>query len=387
MSGVAASVVAASATIVTVLPVFLAGGLAVQIVRDLEFSLAVLGAVTSSFVGAQALLARRLGRWADAIGATRALRGACLLSAASTLAVAGAVRGSIGLAVALAVAGVSNALGQPAANRLLADSVTRGRQGIAFGLFQASKPVAGILAGLAVPTFALTVGWRWAFVAAAGMALAVTTMIPSGIRGDGTRGVGDPPRAPLPGRAWLVVGIALGFGAVKVFSTFLVDAGVAVGLTPATAGLMLTAASALAMVIRIAVGALADRYFTNLLSVVITMMALGTVGFALLIVVEPFVFSAGALVIGVFAWGYNGIFYLAITRMAPEAPASIAGAMLAGASTGGLLLPPIFGLIASEFSYQFAWAVAAICIAAGAAAIRQAAQRADSGKAARVVPG
>lgn len=377
MSGVAASVVAASATIVTVLPVFLAGGLAVQIVRDLEFSLAVLGAVTSSFVGAQALLARRLGRWADAIGATRALRGACLLSAASTLAVAGAVRGSMGLATALALAGVSNALGQPAANRLLADSVTRGRQGVAFGFFQASKPVAGILAGLAVPTFALTVGWRWAFVAAAGMALTVTALIPSGIRGDGTPAASERSRDPVPGRVWLVAGIALGFGAVKVFSTFLVDAGVAVGLTPATAGLMLTAASALAMVTRIAAGAVADRYVTNLLSMVITMMTLGSVGFALLIMVDPFAFSAGALLIGVCAWGYNGIFYLAITRMAPEAPASIAGAMLAGASAGGLLLPPIFGLVAAETSYQVAWTMAAICMAGGAAATWQAARRAE----------
>ena len=40
------------------------------------------------------------------------------------------------------------------------------RRGAAFGIKQAAAPLATLLAGLAIPVFALTLGWRAAFLAA-----------------------------------------------------------------------------------------------------------------------------------------------------------------------------------------------------------------------------
>ena len=47
---------------------------------------------------------------------------------------------------------------------LRAGQVPAGRQGLSFGVKQAAIPVSTLLAGAAVPTVALTLGWRWAFV-------------------------------------------------------------------------------------------------------------------------------------------------------------------------------------------------------------------------------
>lgn len=46
-----------------------------------------------------------------------------------------------------------------------------GRRGFAFGVKQSAVPLTAMLAGLAVPVFAVTVGWRWAFGAAAALGL------------------------------------------------------------------------------------------------------------------------------------------------------------------------------------------------------------------------
>ena len=96
-------------------------------------------------------------------------RAGILLSAGSLLAVAGArpvVPGAGRACSALSAA--ANALGQLASNAALARHVPAHRQGLSFGVKQAAIPVSTLLAGAAVPTIALTAGWRWAFVAAAG---------------------------------------------------------------------------------------------------------------------------------------------------------------------------------------------------------------------------
>ena len=65
----------------------------------------------------------------------------------------------------LALGAAANALGQLASNAALAQHVPARRQGLSFGVKQAAIPVSTLLAGAAVPTVALTAGWRWAFVA------------------------------------------------------------------------------------------------------------------------------------------------------------------------------------------------------------------------------
>ncbi len=158
-------------TIACVLPVFLVGGLAVQLGDELGFSPAGLGLAVSVYFGVSALASVPSGALVERYGPAPVARAGVLLSAGSMLAVAALARSYPLLVALLAVGATANALGQLASNAALAARVPTRRQGLSFGVKQAAIPVSTLLAGVAVPTVALTAGWRWAFVAAAGAAL------------------------------------------------------------------------------------------------------------------------------------------------------------------------------------------------------------------------
>src|SRR5919106_2984679 len=81
------------------------------------------------------------------------------------------------LTMLFAVAGLGNALAQPAANQALAYGIPRGRQGLAFGVKQAAIPLASLLAGLDIRTVALSAGWRVAFVAGGMLPILVLPLV------------------------------------------------------------------------------------------------------------------------------------------------------------------------------------------------------------------
>ncbi len=102
-----------------------------------------------------------------------------------------------------------NVMGQLASNLTLARSVPAHRLGLSFGVKQAAIPLSTLLAGAAVPAVALTVGWRWAYVIASGLALLALLGAPRG----GERTSGFRSRRPAsarrsrwrcsaPGRGW-----------------------------------------------------------------------------------------------------------------------------------------------------------------------------------------
>ena len=60
----------------------------------------------------------------------------------------------------LAVAGVANAVTQPAINLFVAEQIPADRQGLGFGIKQSGIPAAILMSGLALPVLALPLGWR-----------------------------------------------------------------------------------------------------------------------------------------------------------------------------------------------------------------------------------
>jgi MFS family permease len=143
---------AAAMTALGALPVFLLSAQSVRVRQDLEFGEPELGLAVSLFFGAAALTSLASGALADRFGRRTST------IAAGTLATAGAAGVALGslsyplLLILLVVCGVANAALQTTANLLLAHSVPRARQGLAFGVKQSAVPVATLLAGLAVPT-------------------------------------------------------------------------------------------------------------------------------------------------------------------------------------------------------------------------------------------
>ncbi|MGC4886326.1 MFS transporter [Micromonospora sp. DT227] len=344
-------------TIACVLPVFLVGGLAVQLGDELGFSPAGLGLAVSVYFGISALASVPSGALVERYGPAPVARVAIVLSAGSLLAVAGLARSYPTLVALLALSAAGNALGQLASNAALAEHVPAHRQGLSFGVKQAAIPLSTLLAGAAVPTVALTAGWRWAFVVAAGAALAALPAVPrSGRR---TRSAST---ARGGGRAALVVvGLAatLAAGAANALGTFLVDSSAARGLSPGLAGLTLTLGSAVCVSARVGVGWLADRRAGGHVGVIAGLLVAGSVGLLLLAVAGPVPLVAGVVLGFGLGWAWPGLLNFAVVRLHPQAPAAATSITQTGVYAGGCLGPLGLGALAGTAGYPAMWLTAA----------------------------
>lgn len=357
-----------------VLPGFLSGAVGVQLRADLDLGEAALGAAIGVFFTAAALTSAVLGRTAERLGPDRSMRLSGSVSAAVMLGVAGAARSYPILLAMLAVGGAANALAQPAANVFVARTIPPERLGIAFAVKQSGVPAATMLGGIAVPTIALTAGWRWTYVAGAALAVTgvlITPRLPvkdaSSRARDGARSVR--PALSMTPLAVLAAGIGFGAAAAGTLGAFLTNSAVEAGMAESSAGLLVAGGSALGIAARLAAGALADRRGRGHLLRVSAMLALGAVAYAAyatqepiaLIVATPLAFGAG--------WGWPGLFNLAIVRANPDAPGAASGVTQTGTYLGAVIGPVLFGAIAESASYTAAWLVAGALSLAGAATI------------------
>lgn len=339
-----------AAVTVGILPVFLVGGLAVQIRAELGLPVSVLGLAGSVFFASSALVARPLAAVTERIGPTAALRLAATGSAMCLGALA-VVPSTLWLVVEMALAGIPAALSQPAANELLMARIPQRRRGFAFAVKQSAIPVSTLLAGLAVPSVALTVGWRWAFLLAGLLGLLTVPAIPR------TRWR----RAPDgPGRSGLaLVGLAavtgLGAAAANAMGTFLTVSAVGAGYPEATAGLVLSVGSAAGLAIRLAAGALADRLQPDLLRMVAVMLGLGTVGYLLLAIGQPAAFLVGVVLGFGAGWAWPGVFNYAVAARFPDRVTTATSVTQTGVYLGACGGPLLFGLAAERSGVAAGW--------------------------------
>ncbi|HET9253714.1 MAG TPA: MFS transporter [Pseudonocardiaceae bacterium] len=342
------------AVTVGVLPVFLVGGMAVQIRAELGLPMGVLGLAGSVFFATSALVARPLASVTERIGPTSALRLATTGSA-GCLAALSAAPSTPWLLAGLAAAGIPTALSQPAANELLMARIAPRRRGLAFAVKQCAIPVSTLLAGLAVGSVALTIGWRWAFLLAGLIGLIVAPATPR-IRWPRAP-VGTPDSAASSGLTLLALAAATGLGAAaaNAMGTFLTVSAVGVGYREATAGLMLSLGSAAGLAVRLAAGALADRAQPDLLRMVAVMLGLGAVGYLLLALGQPVVFLVG-IVLGFGAgWAWPGVFNYAVAARFPDRVATATSVTQTGVYLGAGGGPLLFGLVAEHFGMAAAW--------------------------------
>jgi predicted MFS family arabinose efflux permease len=350
---------AIATTIACVLPVFLVGGLAVQMGDELRFTPFGLGLAVSVYFGVSALASVPTGALVERLGPARTARAGILLAAASLLAVAALARSFAILVALLAVGAGANALGQLASNTALARHVPAGRQGLSFGIKQAAIPVSTLLAGASVPLVALTAGWRWAFAAAAGLALIALWLVPPEER-DAGRPASAKSRTRLTGALAVLSGAAtLAAASANALGTFLVDSSAARGLDPGLAGLMLTVGSVVCVAGRLLGGWLADARNGRHLSAIAAMLLAGAAGLGLLASG-----SAPALVAGIvlgfgLGWAWPGVLNFAVVRLNPAAPAAATSITQTGVYAGGAIGPFALGSIAAHSGYSAMWLVAA----------------------------
>jgi MFS family permease len=371
--------VAVSAGLVlAALPLFMVGGLAVQIKDEFGFTEAALGAgVTIGFL-VGALTAPFGGRFADRVGPRRSIYVGSSLSLAS-LAGLGLLTDGWGAMVAfLCLAGVGVAIIDPGLAILVDRAIPVGRQGLAFGVKEASIPASTLAAGIAVPAIALTVGWRWSFAIGLLPWLVIIALLPRidvkprpSPKVDGGRNAVSPPRR----WALLLVTAAGGLGtaAATGVGIFLTDSAVSIGLSPAGAGMLLATGSVAGIIARVGTGVVADRRGGPQFKLIAVMLAVGAATMAI-----GGAGSIGLLIlgtIGAFAggWAWTGLYFLSLVKIYPDRPGTVVGFATAGLGMGNATGPLMFGVVASQFSFRAAWLAAAV--AAGLAAVLMATAR------------
>jgi predicted MFS family arabinose efflux permease len=233
---------------------------------------------------------------------------------------------------------------------------------LTFGAKQSAIPLATLVAGVAVPTVALTLGWRWAFGISAALAAGALLLVPP-----------DQPdprpaherRRGRVGVGMLLLGVAaaLAAGAANALAAFLVDSSVTRGLPEARAGLTLTLGSALCVTCRVLVGWLADRWQRGHLGFVAALLAAGTVGTALLAIDSDAALVVGVLLAFGLGWCWPGLLAFAVVRLRPQAPAAATSVTQTGVYAGASAGPLGFGLLATHTSYPVAWLAAAASMA------------------------
>ena len=365
----------------------LVSALAVQIQDDLGIGEAEIGMTVSAFFCVGVLSSALSGRMVERIGPTASLRLAAVVAGAIMVVTGGLGRSWPTLIALVAVAGLANSWAQPGANLYVARGVLSRRQGLALGIQKSGIPTASLLAGLAIPTVGLTIGWRWAFVGGGLFAFGVSLGVPAVPRAPGqpatrrsprprvdapsgalTNGT-ERPRPDVPLRLLVAVACSTCLAAMgsMALSSFFVLSSVEIGIDEAAAGILLMGGSVVGIASRLAMGAAADRASVSPLYMLTAMFAVASLAFvglstgseAMLYAAMPFVFATS------FAW--PGLFHLAMVRSNPSAPGLATGITMTGSFTGAVCGPLLFGLLVEATSYGWAWGFAAITSGAAAA--------------------
>lgn len=372
-----AVIAALGVNLMSVLPLFLTGAMAVQLGREFAVPATSIAVLASFFALASMLSSAPLGRQVGRLGVRRSLRLTSLASACA-LAVAAWAPTPLVLGGALVLAGVGNGLGQPAGNALVAAQVSQNRYGLGFAIKQSAIPVATTLGGLAVPLLALTIGWRVAYLFGAVAALAVMFLVPA----DRAAAVGRsespvPPQLVRP--LWLLAsGLMLAVLAATSIGALGSAGAVQVGLSEAWAGYLIALGGLAGLAVRLGAGVLADHRNFDSLRAVAVLMLLGGVGWLAMATQWVWLFVAGLVVANAFGWGWPGLQHLSMARRFPTATASASGIAQTGIAAGLLTGPAVLATCVTALGWSATWLVASVCALAAAVLITKAAPRIPS---------
>ena len=360
---------ALSVTMVSTFPPLLAGALAVEILPDLGFDEAALGVAVGGFFALSALGSFSIGGLVDRRGWAPAMRASAAISAAAMIGIAFLAHSWVSFAALLSLGGLTMAVGNPAVNRAIAREIPMTRQGFVFGVKHSAVPVAALLSGLALPVFALTIGWRPVFAGAGVIAALVVVVVPPTAPTGEKSAPGrreEQPTIEMRPLVLMAVGAALAAAVASALSAFFVISVVDSGISAGAAGLMLAAASVTGLGVRLSAGRWADLRGAGGLGGVAVLLIIGSIGIAALAGSGAgFLTLAGLVAFGA-GWGWNGLFNFAVVKHYQEAPARATSIALTGTYTGAAMGPIVFGFFTRETSFEAAWIATAV-LAVGAA--------------------
>jgi MFS family permease len=351
--------------VAAVLPLFLFGGLAVQINDELGMGVSAIGWISGAYFAVSALTTVPSGRLVDRFGALVTARVAIAMSAAGLLGIAFLAREPIALTVFMVLCAPANGLGQLASNTVLSEWAPARGRGLLFGAKQASVPLCIMLGGLSVPAIALTLGWRWAFVI--GAALVLLALVP-------LAGLGRPPVRPKNKvkRAFdaqlLLFAVATFLGALAAtpIGSFATTYTVDIGGSESYAGLVLMLGGIAGVIGRTGFGALADFRQGGEFTIIALMLTAGAAGLATYLFAMPSLLPLGTIAAYGLGWAWPGLMNHAVVSRYAEAPALATSVTQTGIFLGGAFGPIGFGLIVDHAGWGAGWTAAVAAMAASA---------------------
>jgi MFS family permease len=366
--------VVALGTMCSALPVFLTGALGVQLTDEVGLSATQIGLAMGASFAVAAVMSAPMGRVAERLGPRRGFRSGMTLSMLSMVLIALFARGTWQFCVFLAVAGFGNALNQPSANLMLSTHIHLDRLGFALATKQSGMPAAAVLGGASVPAIALTVGWRWAYVVAAAIAVVAIASVPADV---GDRRVRNTRRTDSGAHAaarpdlgtpllvlYAVVGM-LGATSAGAMVGFITSGAEASGMEPGLAGLVLSFGSLVGVASRLVQGWQVDRFGILPIGRLVWLYGVGGIGVLMLAIDVPFVYVLAPIPAFAFGWAWPGLFNLSVIRNNPSAPAAATGISQVGVFVGAALGPALGGVIIDEGSYRLLWLFAGVSLVVG----------------------
>ena len=356
--------------------VFLLGAAFVQIGPEFSLGPVGLGALTAAFFLTASATSTPLGRWVARVGWQHAMTINMRISAVMLLTIATVARNTWTLAGLLIAAAAIYGAANPAANQALADHTDPARRATIFGAKHAGIPGSTLLAGLAVPIVIVQFGWRWAYVAAAGLAMAVSFLIPKTeleIRHHAAAAAGSEPNPrPLSTRQLLALGIGSAFatwGAIAL-GTFLVSAAVDTGMSESAAGILQFIGSGVSIGARVLYGYAADRRGSRGFNEIVALTAVGAVAFLVLPLAGDAWFAV--LVVGTFAtgWAWPGLMTFAVVNANRGTVAASSSITQAGIFLGAGAGPLVLGAVIERWSFDGAWVAAGIGLIIAGSGVR-----------------
>ncbi|MEN8239041.1 MAG: MFS transporter [Actinomycetota bacterium] len=348
------------------------GIIAVVFITDLGISRAQLGFVFAINTVGAAVLSPVFGRITDRIGGRAALIVVALTAAGSFL-MLGVAGSLITLAVGSAVGAVAQAGSNPATNKLIAEDLPAGSQGIVTGIKQSGVQAFIFAGGLIVPSMALAWGRVSAYVMFAAVSVVLAAagawLLPKQTQAHGPDAESSY-RERLPAAIWwiAVYGFLLGFAAsaTVMFALFTTEK---LGQSIVVGGAVAAVVGLTAMPARIAWAHHAERHHAYRSSLMIIALLAVLASFALLGAGAGawWLIWVAAVLTGLGPSSWNSVGMLGLIVFAgPRAAGRASGVILFGFLVGLGIGPPFFGwIVDASGSYAGVWIAALAAAVAG----------------------
>jgi predicted MFS family arabinose efflux permease len=240
------------------------------------------------------------------------------------------------------------------------------------GLIMSSNSLASVAAPLAVPPLAAVVGWRWAFVLAAGLGVLVYGAVRLWLPAPGERAEHATPAASgVPPREVLRIGVLWRFS-LMLFGYAALMWGLSTwipsylnserGLSLTSAGVLVAVPSLAASLGTLLGGRLSDRFEGHHRKVIVPAMSVAAPALCLMALSPTLSGSIACGTIAVFAASlcYMPIFAVPLRSLAPELVGVGSAVIVFGGQVAGMVVPPVLGALADAVSFEVAFVVLAL---------------------------